>query len=741
MRRQSRNLLIAAVAVTLMAAFALTPWMVRALVGRHLERLDQRYALRVEFTALRVLSRRSLALEQLTVLDHESGLRVLAETVEFSMRVQDVLRGALGITELRATGISASAADSGELIGIAGLSARFDATVRPDGSARVSELIVEQPRLDLSDPARWRRLTADAGTVLQRLVSSTMARDSGSASVAEDGSRGAAEWPQVAVLKLLPSYSRIDGATLLLSGSLQSRFELQLEHRAPHEMLRIQTSGALYNAGRPAGSWEIEKTVWYARGLFGGQTRLDAVDLALLQRTVTAPLGNSHSARIENAIVDVWLNAQPDQDTGRAAVIGRLAMGASALHLPRLADSRIELPEVAYEFSARLDVDAELPLPRLYRPLPAETMTVSARSESRGELIVERGDLQLGDLQLSVRPAVRGLRGTAELPERLELALNLPPTAVQLIIDTVPAALSGPLSEIEADGTVAWVLDFETPTELISRMQWRSDVALDGFALRSIPDAIDVFRLPGPFIHRISDPSSGFERIVRVPHSRPLSRPTVSAAHRFDAGTFGQPDPRYRYVPLSAVSPWMVRAILTAEDSDFFSHRGVNWNAVRRAVEYNLEVGEYVFGASTISMQLAKNLFLSNDRHFARKLQEFVLVVLIEEAAAVPKERLLEIYLNIIEFGPGVFGIYDAAQHYFGKHPRDLDPAEAAWLASIVPAPKQHYRQFEEGRIPDRWFSRVQQLLYGMYRRERITAEQYAAAIDSRPRFVHAADR
>ncbi len=159
---------------------------------------------------------------------------------------------------------------------------------------------------------------------------------------------------------------------------------------------------------------------------------------------------------------------------------------------------------------------------------------------------------------------------------------------------------------------------------------------------------------------------------------------------------------------------------------------------MRRAVERNVASGEIVVGASTITMQLAKNLFLSNDRLLARKLQEYILVLLIEEAAAIPKERLLEIYLNVIEFGPGVYGIYDAARHYFARHPGELTAAEAAWLASIVPSPRRLHAQFEAGEISDVWFERMVHLMRVMHVRGKMTEEQFLVASGDKPRFAAA---
>ena len=102
------------------------------------------------------------------------------------------------------------------------------------------------------------------------------------------------------------------------------------------------------------------------------------------------------------------------------------------------------------------------------------------------------------------------------------------------------------------------------------------------------------------------------------------------------------------------MSPWIPKAVLTAEDGDFFFHNGINWFTFKNAVERNFSAGEVELGASTLTMQLIKNLFLSPDRALMRKIHEAVLVYLTEEAVPVSKDRLLELYLNLVEFGPGL---------------------------------------------------------------------------------------
>jgi len=141
----------------------------------------------------------------------------------------------------------------------------------------------------------------------------------------------------------------------------------------------------------------------------------------------------------------------------------------------------------------------------------------------------------------------------------------------------------------------------------------------------------------------------------------------------------------WSWVPYAAISPHVKRAVLVAEDINFFSHHGFEIDEARRAVARAVEEGELPRGASTITQQLAKNLWLSPSRNPVRKAREAVLTWQLERALA--KRRILELYLNVVELGPGVYGVEAASRRYFGKAAADLAPGEAAQLAASLPRP------------------------------------------------------
>ena len=163
-------------------------------------------------------------------------------------------------------------------------------------------------------------------------------------------------------------------------------------------------------------------------------------------------------------------------------------------------------------------------------------------------------------------------------------------------------------------------------------------------------------------------------------------------------------------VPLSRISPSLPLAVIAAEDARFYEHRGVDWEAVRGALEKDWENRDLRHGASTITQQLAKNLYLSPERTFWRKLREWAIARRLE--SKLTKRRILELYLNVVELGPRTFGAEAAARRYFGKSASGLSDLEAATIAAIIPSP----RIYDPLRHPRRAARRAGRILRWMGR-------------------------
>ncbi|MCC6346861.1 MAG: monofunctional biosynthetic peptidoglycan transglycosylase [Nitrospirales bacterium] len=144
---------------------------------------------------------------------------------------------------------------------------------------------------------------------------------------------------------------------------------------------------------------------------------------------------------------------------------------------------------------------------------------------------------------------------------------------------------------------------------------------------------------------------------------------------------------RQAWTPLSHISPYLVKAVLISEDDKFWEHGGFDFEAIQKAVERDIRARGFKFGASTVSQQLAKNLYLTPSKNPLRKIKEAILTWRLERQ--LPKKRILELYLNVAEWGEGIFGIGAAARYYYGKPASALGPEESARLAAILPNPRK----------------------------------------------------
>ena len=164
----------------------------------------------------------------------------------------------------------------------------------------------------------------------------------------------------------------------------------------------------------------------------------------------------------------------------------------------------------------------------------------------------------------------------------------------------------------------------------------------------------------------------------------------------------------WTWTPLASISSHLQRAVIIAEDWSFYGHRGFDWEGIREALLHNVSAGRLRRGGSTITQQLAKNLFLSSDKTLPRKAREAVITLALERHLG--KSRILELYLNVAEWGRGIYGAEAAARHHFGKSARDLTREEAALLAAVLPAP----RSYDPLRVTRRVSLRQQHILRWM---------------------------
>ena len=178
---------------------------------------------------------------------------------------------------------------------------------------------------------------------------------------------------------------------------------------------------------------------------------------------------------------------------------------------------------------------------------------------------------------------------------------------------------------------------------------------------------------------------------------------------------------------LHEISRKAIGAILTAEDGNFYKHNGYDPEAIREAIKHNSLPGIRVKrGGSTITQQVVKNLFLFPEKTISRKIREILLAVEVERL--VSKNKILEIYLNIAEWGPGIYGIEQASEHYFNKSAQDLTAKEGAVLAFLLPNPRRYQHSFKNGELSIFGTNRVDTILERMWKTGRISDEEYLSA-------------
>jgi len=178
------------------------------------------------------------------------------------------------------------------------------------------------------------------------------------------------------------------------------------------------------------------------------------------------------------------------------------------------------------------------------------------------------------------------------------------------------------------------------------------------------------------------------------------------------------------WVPLKKINRDLVYAVVMSEDSEFFEHSGVNYNAVLESVLKNLQKGRYVQGGSTISQQVAKNLFLTNEKTLTRKLKEVIITKALEKNFS--KNQILEVYLNMAEFGPDVFGVNAASWKFFNKGSSKINAAEGAFLAIMLPSPRRNfYSIFQNKNITAKRMRKIRRILQDMLQADFISEKQY----------------
>lgn len=269
---------------------------------------------------------------------------------------------------------------------------------------------------------------------------------------------------------------------------------------------------------------------------------------------------------------------------------------------------------------------------------------------------------------------------------------------------SLPEGMFDVVRSIEAEGSLQYALQFELDSAEPDSVVFESSLKKEKFRIRKFGDS-NLLKINGEFIHSVYE----HDRFVR---SFPVGPSNPS------------------FTPLDQISINFRNAVLTSEDGSFFYHNGFNEDAFRKSIATNFKAGKFVRGGSTISMQLVKNVYLTRKKTIARKAEEALIVWLIENNRLCSKDRMYEVYLNIIELGPGIYGIGEAAPFYFSKRPAELTLQESIFLASLLPHPKWFRYSFDKtGQLKPYFADYYRVVSNFLLRKNLITQEEHDALV------------
>ncbi|PRQ07456.1 biosynthetic peptidoglycan transglycosylase [Enhygromyxa salina] len=398
---------------------------------------------------------------------------------------------------------------------------------------------------------------------------------------------------------------------------------------------------------------------------------------------------------------------------------GKIAVDMDAFELGRVPEVLASLPVVDSEravLGGHLEVDFGEGVAQLEGALSLAGLNVShgllAREVVRDvgfsveidarvdpaarSLVVKRLAVQRAGVELLMRGEL--VHAAVREQRRYQVDLEIPAVGCQQVLDAIPRELVPGLAGFELDGQFAAHVVVDADFADLAALKLDANINFEACRVRAAPRLASAEHLNGGFVHRVT---------MRDGRTRRVGLYAGSS----------------NYTPLDAISRYMSEAVLTTEDGSFRRHDGFNRSQLEVALRRNLESGKVRLGASTITMQMVKNVLLSHERTLSRKLQELFLTWWVEQALS--KQRIMELYLNVIEFGPGIYGVTDASRHYFGKPPGELTSLEAAYLTSMLPSPVRRHVYYCEGQLSERFDQKVRWIHDLMLERERITAQEH----------------
>lgn len=405
------------------------------------------------------------------------------------------------------------------------------------------------------------------------------------------------------------------------------------------------------------------------------------------------------SAGVEGDLVPIFsgLLASAGLDIRRLPTRGQVG----ATYAPGKKQATIEVDLEQYDVDLASDVVSRQRL-----------VGFAAREKARIEvdLLARTLKIEEGLLEFNGVPLMLGLDLAAgDSSPTFAVRLDLRTTPLLRILRSIPGATGASLAK-DLSPEIQFAVSFSMSGQLRDPTTWqpRLDHGVQGTRKEGTVTGFEFVRAP-------------FEYYPLTPEGRATQAITVGP---------GTPS----WTPYRRIPYLLRRAVIVSEDSSFYLHQGLDLEEMRSALGKAVETGEKARGGSTLSQQLVKNLFLTRERSALRKVQEAILTLHLE--SVLSKEEIFELYVNLIEWGPDVYGLKSAAQHYFGRDPERLGPLEMAYLATIIPGPILFHTHYEEGLVPSKHLGKVINLLERLNRLEQLKDQELAAAKESKIRFA-----
>lgn len=384
-----------------------------------------------------------------------------------------------------------------------------------------------------------------------------------------------------------------------------------------------------------------ERMEWLAKGVLQGERK--TVEVSLCSRTkekVVIPyIYSRYGVSVALDTLTVRLQEFPGKEKGGITIAGYAGVSGLALHHPALSPDTIRLEQGECDY--RLNIGKDV--------LELDSLT------------------EVSFNCLTFHPYVRAIRKNKW---HLTFSVDKPWFPAGELFSSLPEGLFDNLKGLETEGELAYHFLLDVDFGRLDSLRFESALDSRRFRIKNFGQT-NLAKMSEPFVY------TAYEKGMPV--------------RSFTVGP-GNPG----FTPLDSISSYLQMAVLQSEDGAFFYHRGFLIDAMREALICDLQTGSFVRGGSTITMQLVKNVFLNRNKNIARKLEEALIVWLIETQHLTSKQRMFEVYLNIAEWGPLIYGVQEASAYYFNKRPSELSVNEAIFLASIIPKPKRFRSSFSE---------------------------------------------